>query len=178
MVFKVGGTTVIDNSGNHISGTANGTAATPTGFKNSGSNDIGELIRFTTYTDDLATNCRGYLPAGNCNGNTKWTTSNGSWWTWGATGVPTTNAAANSTNNPSNYDGAGGWTFVKNPVSVNYVYDAYAELYNRVRGSDQHRNYSHCNCNSGANTVGACYTNCNCDCACVCACACDCQCNC
>lgn len=160
MAFKIGSTTVIDNSINVTSGTANGTAATPTGFKNSGGNDLGLLIRFTTYTDDKA-NCRGYLPNGNCLGNSTWDPPNGNWWQWGVSGVPTTNCgnAAGSSGNANCQS-----SFF--PVSVNLVYDAYYELYNRIRGSEQHRGYSNCNCNSGANTIGNCLTNCACNCNC------------
>jgi hypothetical protein len=155
MAFKIGGTTVIDNSINITSGTANGTAATPTGFKNSGGTDVGNLIRFTSYTDDKAANCRGYLPNGNCAGNSLYDVPNGNWWTWGVSGVPTGNCITGGGNaNCSN---------VLYAVSVAYVYDGYYELYNRVRGSEQHRNYSHCNC---GNCVGNCYTNCNCNCNC------------
>ena len=158
MVFKIGSNTVIDNSGNHTSGTANGTAAALTGFKNSGGNDVGDLVRYTSYTDDKANNCRGYLPTGNCLANTLYNVPNGNWWTWGVSSVPTSNCG-----NPSSFNGPS-YTNTLFPVSVAYVYDSYYELYNRVRGSDQHRNYSHCNCNSGQNTVGNCYTNCNCNC--------------
>lgn len=161
MAFKIGGTTVIDNSSIHISGTGNNPYATPTGFRNNAGSDVGDLIRYTTYTDDLATNCRGYLPNGNCAGNGYWNPPNGNWWTWGVSGVPTTNCG-----NVMNAQGNANCQSAFYAVSVNLVYDGYYELYNRVRGSEQHRNYSNCNCNSGYNTVGNCYNNCNCNCNC------------
>lgn len=161
MAFIIGSTTVIDNSRNITSGTANGTAATPTGFKNSGGNDTGELIRFTTYTDDKG-NCRGYLPNGNCLGNNTYDPPNNNWWTWGVTGVPTTNCG--------NVMGAAGNANCQTafyPVNMrNLIYDSYYELYNRIRGSEQHRGYSNCNCNQGYNTIGNCYNNCACNCNC------------
>ena len=88
MAFKVGSNTVVDNSRNITSGVANGAAAAPTGFFNSGGNDLSQLIRFTTYTDDYG-NCRGYLPTGNCQGSSTYQVPNGNWWTWGVTGIGT-----------------------------------------------------------------------------------------
>jgi hypothetical protein len=119
-----------------------------------------ELKRYTTYTDDLG-NCRGYLPGGNCNGNGAWLAPNGNWWTWGATGIPTTD-----TGNATGAAGNANCSYAYYPVSVGLIYDAYYELYSRVGRSEQHRGYSHCNCNSGANTIGNCFTNCNCNCNC------------
>ena len=159
MAFLIGGTTVIDNSRNMTSGTANGTAAAALGYKTSGGADVSTLIRFSTYTDDYG-NCRGYLPGGNCKGNPTYQVPNGNWWQWQVTGVPTT--LCGTDRGPAYNGPAPQSSFIA--VSVNYVYDAYYELYNRIRGSEQHRNYSHCNCNSGANTVGNCYTNCDCNC--------------
>lgn len=175
MAFKIGSTTVIDNSSNHTSGTANGSAANPTGYKISSGTDIGALIRYTSYTDDVATNCRGYLPTGNCLGNAYWVPPNGSWWTWGV--------GVNCVCGTGGFDGAGGVTNCSyNNIAVNLVYDGYYELYNRVRGSEQHRNYSNCNCGtSGTSDFGNnnnCNCNCACDCTCACACDCACACNC
>ena len=177
MAFKIGSSTVIDDGRNVTSGTANGTAAFPTGFKNSGSNDIGGLVRFSTYTDDLATNCRGYLPTGNCLGDPYWNPPNGNWWTWGV--------GVNCVCGPGIYDGTGGRTNCNyNAISVNIAYDAYYELLSRVRGSEQHRNYSNCNCGTSGTSDFGTNNNCNCACACVCdcdctcACACDCACAC
>jgi hypothetical protein len=171
MAFKIGSTTVIDNSRNHTSGASNGIYAGPNqGFYNGAGTDIAQLVRYTTYTDDLAANCRGYLPNGNCAGNANWNPPNSNWWTWGV-GVNClcTNAVG--------YDFAGGQTNCNYyGVSINLVYDAYYELYNRIRGSDIHRNYSNCNCVGGSG-FGS-YNNCNCNCACDCACACACACNC
>ena len=170
MVFKVGSNTVIDSSGIFKSGTANGSAATPTGFQNSGGNDLGNLTRFTTYTDDKATNCRGYLASGNCSGNSYYDPPNGNWWTWGI--------GQNCVCGNGGFDGAGGVTnCTYNAISVSYVYDGYYELYNRIRGSEQHRNYSNCNCVTGPASYGN-NTNCNCNCACACACDCTCACAC
>lgn len=162
MAFKIGSTTVIDGSGNHISTQQNGSYALPTGFFNSASVDLGNLIRYTTYTDDLAANCRGYLPNGNCYGNPHWNPPNGSWWTWGV-GV---NCLCS---NDVGYDFGGGQTNCNfYNIAVNLVYDGYYELYNRIRGSEQHRNYSNCNC---ASDYGS-FNNCNCNCACNCNCNC------
>jgi len=160
MAFKIGGTTIIDNSANHILNTNNGNYV-GAGILYNNSVSYEQAWRYTTYTDDKATNCRGYLPGGNCNGNGYWDAPNGNWWTWGASGVPTTNCG-NAGNASGNANCSTGFI----PVSVSYVYDGYYELYNRIRGSDQHRNYSHCNCNNGGNTIGNCYTNCNCNCNC------------
>mgnify|MGYP003341117523 FL=1 len=182
MAFKIGSNTVIDNSSVHRSlaanvfNTANGTYqyAFPSNYLLTSNNttniDFANAIRYTTYTDDYK-NCRGYLPNGNCLSNPQYTVPNGNWWTWGVSGI-----GAGLCGNPGGYDFAGGTTSAYYAVSVNLVYDAYYELYNRVRGSEQHRGYSHCNCNSGFNSVGNCYTNCNCNCACACDCACACAC--
>jgi hypothetical protein len=168
MAFKVGTTTAIDNSLNLTSGVSNTTSAFPTGFYNAANNDLGSLIRYTTYTDDH-NNCRGYLPTNNCNGQgAAYNVPNGNWWTWtGVTGV-----SSSLCGNPGGFDFAGGTSSAYYPVTVANVYDAYYELYNRIRGSEQHRGYGHCNCNSGYNSIGNCYTNCNCNCNC------DCNCNC
>ena len=171
MAFKIGSSTVIDNSRLLISGQSNAGYALPTGFYNSNNIDLGNLVRYTSYTDDH-NNCRGYLPGGNCGGiGGAYNVPNGNWWTWGVSGIGT-----GLCGNPGGYDCAGGTTAAYYPVSVNNVYDAYYELYNRIRGSEQHRGYGHCNCNSGFNSVGNCYTNCNCNCACACDCACACAC--
>jgi hypothetical protein len=155
MAFLVGSTQVIDNSGNHISAAGSGNYAYPTGFQIAGGGDVGNTYRYTTYTDDKAANCRGYLPNGNCQGNSLYNVPNGNWWTWGVSGVPTGNCISGG--------GNANCTNTLYAVSVAFVYDGYYELYNRVRGSEQHRNYSHCNC---GNCVGNCYTNCNCNCNC------------
>ena len=164
MAFIIGTTTVFDNSRNITSGQANGTSAAPFGLFTSNGTDVSQLIRFTTYTDDYG-NCRGYLPTGNCQGSSTYQVPNGNWWTWGVTGIGT-----GLCGNPGSFNGT--LTGAYYAVSVNYVYDAYYELYNRIRGSEQHRGYSDCNCNSGYNTIGNCYSNCNCNCDCACACNC------
>ena len=90
MVFKIGGTTVIDNSANFTSGSSNSGNAGVTGYFDGAGNRIDALNRYFTYTDDYAGNCRGWLPPGNCFGNPNWTAPNGNWWTWGIIGIPTT----------------------------------------------------------------------------------------
>lgn len=92
-----------------------------------------------------ANNCGGIVPTGNCNGNPLWIPANGNWWTWGATGVPTTNCA-----NSTAFDFAGGTTSSFTAVTVSTV----------AVGVNAWQN-----CNCGAFN---CYTNCNCDCVCAC----------
>ena len=163
MVFKIGGTTVIDNSGNHITASSNSGSAGASGYYDGGGNRLDNLNRYFSYTDDYAGNCRGYLPNGNCFGNPNWSPPNGNWWTWGVLNIPTTNCR-----NDAGAAGNANCSTAFNAVSVNYVYDAYYELYSRIGSGDKHRNYSHCNCNSGTSTIGNCYTNCNCNCNCNC----------
>jgi hypothetical protein len=159
MAFKVGGTTIVDSSANHILNTNNGNYVGSGIYYN---NSVGyeQAWRYSTYTDDFG-NCRGYLPSGNCNGSNTWTPPNGNWWTWGASGIPTGNCG-----NVMGAAGNANCSTVLEPVSVSLVYDAYYVLYDRVRGIEYHRGYSDCNCNSGYNTIGNCYTNCNCNCNC------------
>lgn len=157
MAFKIGSNTILDN-------TSNNPYAYTTGHYNVAGTDLGNLIRYTTYTDDLANNCNGYMPNGNCAGNAHYTPPNGNWWTWGVSGIPGGNCG-----NALGHAGNANCSTAYYPVSVSYNYDAYYELYNRIRGSEQHRNYRNCNC---GNCVGNCYTNCDCDCACQCACNC------
>ena len=167
MAFFIGGSTVINNSRQHFSGETNAPYANILGYFNGSGWRLDDLYRFPTYTDDH-NNCRGYLPGGNCYGNGAWDVPNGNWWTWGVVNC--------LCGNPGGFDGAGGVTYAYYPVSVNYVYDAYYLLYDRVRGPEYHRGYGHCNCNSGFNAVGNCQSNCNCNCACDCACNCNCNC--
>ena len=56
--------------------------ARDTGYKMSDGQDLGEMNRSNQYYDDLASNCNGYVPNGNCQGNPYWTPPNGNWWTW------------------------------------------------------------------------------------------------
>jgi hypothetical protein len=170
MAFYIGGSTVINNSRQIYSGESNAPYANLQGYFNSSGWRIDDLYRYPTYTDDHANNCRGYLPNGNCYGNPQYDVPNGNWWTWGLVNCLCAN--------PAGFDGAGGVTYAYYPVSVNYVYDGYYTLYDRIRGAEIHRNYSHCNCNSGLYGVGNCQSNCNCNCDCDCACNCNCNCNC
>jgi hypothetical protein len=158
MAFFIGSNQVFDNSGNIHTAQANGSAAAPFGIATSANTDISNLIRFTSYTSDYG-NCRGYLPTGNCGGNTLYQVPNGNWWTWGVTGISTSLCG-----NPGSYNGSLSSSYYS--VSVAYVYDSYYQLYDRIRGSEQHRGYSHCNCNSGFNSIGNCYSACNCNCNC------------
>jgi hypothetical protein len=105
-------------SGANIISSRPGDDARNTGFKMSDGQDLGEMNRSTQYTDDRANNCNGYLPAGNCAGNSTWTPSNGNWWTWSVSGVPTSNCA-----NSGSFDGARGNTSALTAVSVGYNYD-------------------------------------------------------
>ena len=171
MAFKIGSSTVIDNSRNVSTGSSNSGYTGVSGFFDGAGYRLDALTRYFTATDVKADNCRGYLPAGNCAGNLQYNVPNGNWWTWGIAGVPTTNCL-----NPNGYDFAGGRSSAFYSVSVNYVYDSYYELYSRVGSGDRYRNYSHCNCVSGLNGVGNCYNNCNCNCACDCDCNCACNC--
>jgi len=170
MAFYIGGATVINNSRQHFSGESNAPYANLQGYFNSSGWRLDDLYRYSTYTDDHASNCRGYLPGGNCYGNAQYDVPNGNWWTWGLVNCLCAN--------PAGFDGAGGVTYAYYPVSVNYVYDGYYTLYDRIRGAEIHRNYSHCNCNSGLYGVGNCQSNCNCNCNCDCDCNCNCNCNC
>ena len=164
------------SSGSVRSG-ATGDNARATGFAIADGTDIGELNRSTQYKDDRMSNCRGYMPNGNCAGNTAYNPPNGNWWSWGVAGVPT----GNCTNN-SQFDGAGGNTNTLFPVTTNFIYDGYYELANEIGGSEQHRNYNNCNCSNctGYSPAGFnCRTNCNCNCACACDCTnCNCDCSC
>lgn len=155
----------VSKTGDTMTGTLTGTTfksnrtsedARNTGFQLSSGTDIGECDRSTQYYDDLASNCNGYLPNGNCAGNSTWNPPNGNWWTWGVSGVPTSNCA-----NWNSYDGAGGTSTSFNAVSVSYNYDSYYEAVNEIGGSEQRRNYRNCNCGSFN-----CRTNCNCNCNC------------
>jgi len=134
--------------------------ARDTGIKLPSGQDLGEMDRSNQYYDDLTANCSGYLPTGNCSGNAYWTPPNGNWWTWGVSGVPTTNCA-----NYGAYDGGGGFTQSFNAVSVGTYYDAYYLAADEIGGGEYRRNYRNCNCGSFN-----CRTNCNCNCACVCQC--------
>jgi hypothetical protein len=170
MGFYIGGTQVIDDSNIHYSARS-GTDAGSTGFITQGG-DIGQLVRYTTYTDDNTNNCAGVLPTGNCLGNAKYVPPNGNWWTWGVSGIST-----GLCGNPSGFDFAGGRASAYYPINqLVYIYDAYYLLYDRIRGLEYHRNYYCCNCNgygSAYYTVGNCYNNCNCNCACDCNCSTD-----
>ena len=145
-----------------------------TGYKMSDGQDIGEMGRSNQYYDDLASNCNGYLPTGNCASNAYWTPPNANWWTWGL-GF---NYCANA--NAGQYDGAGGSTYGNYAVpSVALTYDGYYLAQDEIGGGEYHRWYRACNCN--CNCGG--YTNCNCgttafNCMTNCNCNCNCACNC
>lgn len=169
--------TGLSSSGNiTATGSANHVSSRPpddarnTGYKMSDGSDLGELNRSTQYYDDLAANCNGYMPNGNCAGNPTYTPPNGNWWTWGVSGVPTSNCTNNS-----QYDGAGGTTSTLFAVSVSYNYDAYYVAADEIGGVEYRRNYRNCNCgNCGGYSPSGfnCRTNCNCNCACACDCVC------
>jgi hypothetical protein len=139
-----------------------------TGYRMNDGQDIGEMGRSNQYYDDLAGNCNGILPTGNCAGNTYWKPSNTSWWTWGL--------GFNYCANSGQYDGAGGTTYAYNAVpSTGYNYDGYYLAQDEIGGGEYHRWYRACNCNCNCgsytncncgNTAFNCRTNCNCNCAC------------
>lgn len=145
------------STGNVRSG-ATGDNARATGFLIADGTDIGELNRNNQYFDDLANNCTGYLPNGNCLSNLQWTPPDGNWWTWGLGFSP---------GNPSGFDFAGGSSISYSAVSVGFVYGGYALAADEIGGGEYRRNYNNCNC-GGFN----CYSNCNCNCNCDCNCAC------
>ena len=132
--------------------------------------DIGEMGRSNQYYDDLASNCNGYLPTGNCASNPNWTPPNVSWWTWGL--------GFNYCANNGQYDGAGGTTYANNAVpSVGLTYDGYYLAQDEIGGGEYRRWYRACNCNCNCasytncncgTTVFNCRTNCNCNCNCNC----------
>jgi hypothetical protein len=146
--------------------------ARATGYKDAAGSDIGELNRTTQYYDDRASNCNGYMPNGNCSGNTAYNPPNGNWWTWGVAGVPTTNCS-----NSGQFDGSGGNTSTFYAVGTAFNYDGYYEAANEIGGSEQRRNYRNCNCYNQAASFPTgpfnCRTNCNCNCACDCNCTCN-----
>lgn len=156
------GSVVMTNTlnGTEFRSNRGGENARNTGFQFASGADIGEGDRSTQYYDDLATNCNGYMPNGNCAGNPYYTPPNGNWWTWGISGIPGGNCG-----NPSGFDFAGGSSNTLYPVYVAYNYDGYYEAANEIGGSEQRRWYRNCNC---GNCIGNCYTNCNCNCACTC----------
>ncbi|MBV5297984.1 MAG: hypothetical protein JZU64_07540 [Rhodoferax sp.] len=151
-------------SGANVVSSQGGDNARSTGFKMADGQDLGEMNRSTQYYDDRVSNCNGYLPTGNCLSNAQHTPANGSWWTWGVTGVATGNCG-----NPSGFDFAGGQTNTLNAVSApGFTYDGYYLNSDEIGGLEYRRNYRNCNCG----TTGNCYTNCNCNCNCNCACTC------
>lgn len=145
-------------------------SARNTGYKMSDGQDIGEMGRSNQYYDDLASNCNGYLPTGNCASNPNWTPPNVSWWTWGL--------GFNYCANNGQYDGAGGTTYANNAVpSVSLTYDGYYLAQDEIGGGEYRRWYRACNCNCNC----ASYTNCNCGTTafnCRTNCNCNCNCNC
>jgi hypothetical protein len=145
-------------------------SARNTGYKMSDGQDIGEMGRSNQYYDDLASNCNGYLPTGNCASNPNWTPPNVSWWTWGL--------GFNYCANNGQYDGAGGTTYANNAVpSVGLTYDGYYLAQDEIGGGEYRRWYRACNCNCNC----ASYTNCNCGTTafnCRTNCNCNCNCNC
>ncbi len=132
-----------------------------TGYKMNDGQDIGEMNRSSQYYDDRAANCNGYVPNGNCQGNSLWTPPNGNWWEWYSA------IGQSAWHNSGSFDYAGGATYANNPVSVGYNYDGYYLAADEIGGGEYHRNYRNCNC--GAFN---CVTNCNCNCDCNCNCAC------
>jgi hypothetical protein len=146
------GNLVMSNSAN-IRSSRPGDNARDTGYKMSDGQDLGEMNRSNQYYDDLASNCNGYVPNGNCQGNPYWTPPNGNWWTW------YTLIGQTAWHNSGSYDGAGGTTYANNAVSVGFNYDAYYLSADEIGGGEYRRNYRNCNC--GAFN---CRTNCNCAC--------------
>jgi hypothetical protein len=132
-----------------------GTDARATGVKLADGTDLGEVLRVTQSYDDTVANCGGNIPAGNCNGNTKWTPPDGNWWNWvGVTGI--------SRANPSGYPAPS--TFTNAPITVALVYGNYAVTRDEIGGLEQHRNVNNCNCGA-FNCYTNCAANCNCNCS-------------
>jgi len=141
-----------------------------TGYRMNDGQDIGEMGRSNQYYDDLAGNCNGILPTGNCAGNAYFKPSNTSWWTWGL--------GFNYCANSGQYDGVGGTTYAYNAVpSIAWNYDGYYLAQDEIAGGEYHRWYRACNCNCNCgsytncncgNTAFNCRTNCNCNCNCNC----------
>ncbi len=141
-----------------------------TGYRMNDGQDIGEMGRSNQYYDDLAGNCNGVLPTGNCAGTAYWTPPNLNWWTWGL--------GFNYCANMGQYDGAGGTSYGNNAIpSSSYNYDGYYLAQDEIGGGEYHRWYRACNCNcncgsySNCNcgtTAFNCRTNCNCNCNCAC----------
>ena len=161
---KSGGTmtgSITLSSGAVIYSSQSGAAdnARNTGYKMSDGQDIGEMNRSSQYYDDLAANCTGYVPNGNCQGNPYWTPPNANWWTWYS------QIGQSAWWNSGSYDYAGGTTYAYNPVSISYNYDSYYLAADEIGGAEYHRNYRNCNCGTFN-----CVTNCNCACACACDC--------
>jgi len=146
-----------------MTGTANvvssrgGDDARNTGFKMADGQDLGEMNRRSEFFDDRASNCNGYVPNGNCNGNAQWTPPNGNWWEWYSS------IGRGAWENNGAYDGIGGTTYAYNAVSVGFNYDAYYLAADEIGGAENRRNFRNCNC--GAFN---CRTNCNCNCNCNC----------
>jgi hypothetical protein len=141
-----------------------------TGYRMNDGQDIGEMGRSNQYYDDLAGNCNGILPTGNCAGNAYYKPSNTSWWTWGL--------GFNYCANSGQYDGVGGTTYAYNAVpSIAWNYDGYYLAQDEIGGGEYHRWYRACNCNCNCgsytncncgSTAFNCRTNCNCNCNCNC----------
>jgi hypothetical protein len=141
-----------------------------TGYRMNDGQDIGEMGRSNQYYDDLAGNCNGVLPTGNCAGTAYWTPPNLNWWTWGL--------GFNYCANMGQYDGAGGTSYGNYAIpSSSYNYDGYYLAQDEIGGGEYHRWYRACNCNcncgsySNCNcgtTAFNCRTNCNCNCNCAC----------
>jgi hypothetical protein len=183
MAFKIGSNTVISDGGFHQTFTANGNyVAGGLGYRNAGGQDIGELYKTITYTDQLG-NCRGVLPPSNCQGQNTWTAPSGAWYNWQLSNYA---GIKGKDQNPNNWQQQGNpgrncntqtqyWPYDQgnayyNDVAASYVYDAYYTLYDRIKQVDFHRGYSHCNCQNYTHpTRGAvlnCLQNCNCNCNC------------
>jgi hypothetical protein len=141
-----------------------------TGYRMNDGQDIGEMGRSNQYYDDLAANCNGILPTGNCAGTAYWTLPNLNWWTWGL--------GFNYCSNMGQYDGAGGTSYGNYAVpSTGYNYDGYYLGQDEIGGGEYHRWYRACNCNCNCGsytncncgtTAFNCRTNCNCNCNCAC----------
>ena len=141
-----------------------------TGYRMNDGQDIGEMGRSNQYYDDVAGNCNGVLPTGNCAGTAYWTPPNLSWWTWGL--------GFNYCANMGQYDGAGGTSYGNYAIpSSGYNYDGYYLAQDEIGGGEYHRWYRACNCNCNCSsytncncgtTAFNCRTNCNCNCNCAC----------
>jgi hypothetical protein len=183
---------LVDETGNVVATTAGGDASN-LGMYDTAGTSLSVKKRKVLSINITGNNCTGFLPSGNCsaavsngyidpNLNTTKTYTNssgnqvpqpvnvavppdGQWWLWtnyGFSGIPTGNCG-----NPSGYDFGGGSSNSLIPLTTfNSNISGAVSTTDEVFGTYQVTTVNNCNCNSGLNSVGNCYTNCNCNCNC------------